>query len=174
MTWKLDNSHTKVGFAVRHMMISKVRGDFKSFEADIDLDPSDLAGSSIKAKIDVSSIDTNDEKRDGHLLSEDFFAADEYPTIEFNSTELRDNGDGAVEIAGDLTIRGVTRPIVLTGEQLGPAQSPWGGLSVGYSLTGEVNREDFGLSWNQALETGGVLVGKKVEIIVEAEAAEAE
>ncbi len=173
MSWKLDNSHTKVGFAVRHMMISKVRGEFKSFNADIDIDPENLEGSKVRATIEVDSIDTNNEDRDGHLRSEDFFHAEEYPTIDFESTAFRSGGDGHVEIDGNLTVRGETHPITLTGEQLGPAKNPFGdSYSVGYSLRGELDREEFGLTWNQALETGGWLVGKKVVIEIEAEAAQ--
>lgn len=171
MNWQLDASHTKVGFAVRHMMVSKVRGEFKEFEADIDIDPNDLAGSKVTAKIHVDSIDTNNDDRDGHLRSADFFNVEEYPYIEFESTEFRSDGDGNVEIDGDLTIRGETHPITLTGEQLGPAKSPFADAkSVGYNLSTTIERENFGLNWNKALETGGFLVGKKVEIEIDAEA----
>jgi polyisoprenoid-binding protein YceI len=171
MSWQLDPSHSRVGFAVRHMMISKVRGEFKNFDAELDLDPDDLEGSSVRATIHTDSVHTNNEKRDGHLRSEDFFAVEDHPTIDFASTAFRHDENGNVEVDGDLTIRGVTRNITLSGEQLGPAKSPWGGLSVGYSLSGELDREDFGLTWNEALETGGVLVGKTVELVIEAEAA---
>jgi polyisoprenoid-binding protein YceI len=169
MTWQLDQSHSKVGFAVRHMMISKVRGDFKNYEVDLDLDPNNLKGSTIKARIHTASIDTDNEDRDKHLRSEDFFNVEEHPTMTFESTGFEEDGEGHVEITGDLTIGEQTHPIVLRGEKLGPAKSPWGQTSVGFSLSAELDREQFGLTWNQALETGGVLVGKKVEITVEAE-----
>ena len=173
MSWKLDHAHTKVGFAVRHMMISKVRGNFTKFDADIDIDPNNLADSKVRATIDASSIDTNNIDRDAHLRSADFFNADEHPTLEFESTKFRSHDDGKVEIDGNLTIRGTTRPITLTGEQLGPAQNPFdGSRSVGYNLRAELDREAFGLQWNQALETGGFLVGKKVTIEIDAEAVE--
>ena len=175
MTWTFDKSHSKVGFAVRHMMISKVRGDFKDYDVEISLDPDNLQDSKVRASIDVASIDTNNADRDAHLRSEDFFDAEEYPTIDFESTSFRRTDDGDVELTGDLTIRGTTREVTLAGEQMGPAKNPFGGgQAVGYSLTGELDREEFGLSWNQALETGGVLVGKKIEIVVETEVAEAE
>jgi polyisoprenoid-binding protein YceI len=169
MTWQFDPSHSKVGFAVRHMMISKVRGKFNNYEVDLDLDPTNLAGSKIRASVETASIDTDNDDRDNHLRSEDFFNAEKYPTMSFESTEMTDDGDGNVEITGDLTIGEQTHPIVLRGEKLGPAKSPWGTMSVGFSLSTELDREQFGLTWNQALETGGVLVGKKVEITVEAE-----
>ncbi|QDG50508.1 YceI family protein [Persicimonas caeni] len=174
MSWNFDAAHSKIGFAVRHMMISKVRGDFKEFDVDLRLDPHNLEDSSVSVTVQVDSIDTNNADRDGHLRSADFFATDEYPTMTFESTGFRDAGDGDVEITGDLTIKGTTHEITLTGEQLGPVKSPFGGKSVGYSLTGELDREAFGLTWNQAMETGGVLVGKKVEIVVEAEVTKAD
>lgn len=169
MSWNFDAAHSKVGFAVRHMMISKVRGEFKDFNVDLRLDPHNLENSKVDVTVQVDSVDTNNADRDGHLRSADFFNTEEHPTMTFESTSFRGTGDGGVEITGDLTIKGNTREVTLTGEQLGPVKSPFGGKSVGYNLTGELDREAFGLTWNQALETGGVLVGKKVEIVVEAE-----
>lgn len=169
MSWSLDTAHSKVGFAVKHMMISKVRGEFTNFEAEIDIDPQNLSNSSVEAQIDVSSVDTSNADRDEHLRGEDFFGAEKYPEITFKSTEFQSGDDGSVELTGDLTIRDVTREVTLTGQQQGPAKSPWGDEVIGYNLTGQINRKDFDLTWNQALETGGVLVGKTVEIEIDAE-----
>lgn len=171
MSWNVDTSHATVGFSVRHMMVSRVSGEFQDFEAEVDLDPDNLEDSHVRAVIDAGSIDTGDEDRDDHLKSDDFFGVEEYPTIEFESTEIDSNGDGEVEVTGDLTIRDETRTVTLTGEQRGPAEDPWGSLVVGYSLEGEVDRESFGLTWNQALETGGMLVGNDVALDIEAEVA---
>jgi polyisoprenoid-binding protein YceI len=170
MTWKLDNAHSKIGFTVRHMMISKVHGEFKDFEVDLNLDPANPENSQITATIDAASINTNQSDRDNHLRSADFFDAEEHPKLKFESTSLRKTGDGEVELAGNLTIRGVTRPITLKGEQLGPVKNPLSQAeTVGYTLSGELNREDYGLTWNQAMETGGVMVSKKINIVIEVE-----
>ena len=169
MSWSVDTSHSSVGFSVRHMMVSRVSGEFQDFEAEVDLDPNNLEDSHVRAVIDTGSIDTGDDERDEHLRSDDFFAAGEYPSIEFESKEISSNGDGEFEVTGDLTIRDETRTVTLTGTQQGPAEDPWGGRVVGYSLEGEIDRGDFGLTWNQALETGGVLVGKEVSLEIDAE-----
>lgn len=170
MTWKLDKAHSKVGFTARHMMISKVHGEFKDFEVDLKIDPTNLESSKIKATIDASSIHTNQIDRDTHLRSKDFFHVEGHPSIVFESTSFRKTGDDEVELSGNLTIRGTTKPVVLKGEQVGPVVNPLNQVkTVGYSLRGEVNREDFGLTWNQAMEAGGVLVSKKIGIEIEAE-----
>lgn len=167
--WILDPAHTTVEFAVRHMMIAKVRGRFPAVSATIE-EAEDVRQSRMEAVIEVASIDTRDEKRDAHLRSADFFDAERHPEMTFRSTRIVPVGDDRFEVQGDLTIRGVTRPVVLAVTEEGRARDPWGGERVGYSATGRINRKDFGLEWNVALETGGFLVGDEVEIRIEAEA----
>lgn len=166
MTWKLDSAHTDVGFAVRHMMISTVRGKFTKVEADVSLDPAKLEQATVTARIDAASIDTREEKRDGHLRSPDFFDVANYPTLTFTSTKVTRHGD-EIEVTGNLKIKDQEHSITLKGEVTGPSKDPWGNQRVGFSLSGELDREHFGLTWNQALETGGVLVAKKVKLEIE-------
>jgi len=166
MSWNLDKAHSEVGFSVKHMMISTVRGKFGSFDAQIQLDPANLSSSKVSATIDAASIDTNEAKRDGHLRSADFFDAEKYPTLSFTSTQVSGSGED-IEVAGTLKIKDQEHPITLKGELTAPAKDPWGNVRVGFSLSGEVERERWGLGWNQALEAGGVLVGKKVKITIE-------
>lgn len=168
MAWNIDKSHSEVGFAVRHMMISTVRGTFTRYDADISIDPANVEASKVTARIEAASIDTKEEKRDGHLRSPDFFDAEKYPTLTFTSTKVSRSG-GDVEVTGNLKIKDQEHPITLKGELVGPSKDPWGNVRVGFSLSGEIDREQFGLTWNQALEAGGVLVAKKVKIVVEAQ-----
>lgn len=168
MSWQLDNSHSQVTFAVKHMMISTVRGKFESFAADADIDLSDLSRSKVRGTAQVASINTGDAQRDGHLKSPDFFDAENSPEIVLESKSVKVSGED-LTVEADLTIRGVTKPVTLKGEYSGPAQDPWGNNRVGVSVVAEINREDFGLNWNQVLEAGGVLVGKKVKIEIDAE-----
>jgi polyisoprenoid-binding protein YceI len=168
MAWNIDKSHSDVSFSVKHMMISTVRGKFTTFDADVDLDPDNLAAAKVSARIDVASIDTGEAKRDGHLRSADFFDAEKYPTLSFTSTKVTGSGD-EVEVTGNLTIKDQVHPITLKGEVTAPAKDPWGNVRVGVSLSGEIERERWGLGWNQALEAGGVLVGKKVKLSIEAQ-----
>lgn len=170
MTWKLDASHSAIEFSVRHMMISKVRGHFSRFEGALELDPSDLTRARVEATIDAASLDTAEDKRDAHLRSADFFDAEEHPKLSFRSTSITKKGERRYELVGELTIRDVTRPISFDVTVEGPAKDPWGNQRLGFSLKGELDREDYGLTWNQALEAGGVLVGKKVEIAAELQA----
>jgi len=167
-TWTIDPSHSEVSFKVRHLGISKTRGRFGSFRGDIVVadQPED---SRVAVEIDAASIDTKDEGRDTHLRSGDFFDADSFPTLTFVTTGVEAQGDRWV-VTGDLTIRGVTRPVVLDTEIVGLVTDPWGNDRVGFQASAEVNREDFGLTWNAALETGGLLVGKTVQIDLEVEA----
>lgn len=161
-TWVLDPAHSEVTFSIRHMMISKVRGKFGIKNATL-IAPENPLEATVQASVDVTSIDTNDEGRDGHLRSADFFDAENFPTIEFVSTGARvENGDFFVD--GDLTIRGITKPVSFAFDFGGFAQDPYGNYKAGASATTVINREDFGLTWNAALETGGVLVGKEVTI----------
>ena len=168
--YALDASHSQVGFAVRHLMVSKTRGRFSDFAGTIQIGENPLE-SSVEVTIQAASIDTRDEQRDGHLRSGDFFDAEAYPTLSYASRSVRPAGkDGQYVVEGDLTIKGVTQPVPLELTFEGGATDPWGGVRVGFSAKAELDREAFGLSWNQALETGGVLVGKKVTIEIEAEA----
>jgi polyisoprenoid-binding protein YceI len=161
-TWVLDASHSEVGFSVRHMMISKVRGHFNIKEATL-VAPENPLEATLQAKVDAASLDTKDEGRDGHLRSADFFDVETYPTIEFASTGVRlEGGDFLVD--GDLTIKDVTRPVTFEVEFGGFGTDPWGNYKAGATAKTVINREDFGLTWNAALETGGVLVGKDVTI----------
>ena len=166
MTWNIDSAHSEVGFAVRHMMISTVRGKFAKVEAEVSLDPAHLEQAKVTARIDAASIDTAEEKRDGHLRSPDFFDVAKYPTLTFTSTKVTRSGDD-VEVTGNLKIKDQEHAVTLRGEVTGPSKDPWGNMRVGFSLSGEIDREQFGLTWNQALEAGGVLVAKKVKISLE-------
>jgi polyisoprenoid-binding protein YceI len=172
MAHQIDPAHTSIGFSVRHMMIAKVRGTFGAYDAKALLDADDLTKSKVEATIDVSSIDTGEADRDAHLCSPDFFDAENHPTIRFTSTAIEAAGAGRYRMTGDLTIKGTTRPVTLDVEATGPAKDPWGNTRFGFSLAGEIDREDFGLTWNQALETGGVLVGKKVKLEAEVQVLE--
>jgi polyisoprenoid-binding protein YceI len=168
-TWIVDPSHSEVSFSVRHLMISKVRGKFGSFSATI-LTAENPADTKITAAAQVASIDTNDEGRDKHLRENDFFDAANHPNLEFASTSVAAAGSD-YKVMGDLTLRGVTKPVEFDLEFGGFATDPYGNYKLAATVTGEINREDFGLVWNTALETGGVLVGEKVTITIELQAA---
>ena len=167
-TFVIDKSHSQVGFSVRHLMVSKVRGRFADFEGELVV-AEDPSQSSVEVTIEAKSIDTNDVNRDNHVRTNDFLNADEYPTITFRSRKV-ELGKSDWKVTGDLTVRGVTRPIVLDVEFQGVVQDPWGNQRLGFSATGEIDRNDFGVSFNAALETGGVVVGPKVKLEIEAEA----
>lgn len=168
MSWKLDPTHSQVQFAVRHMMISTVRGRFTSFTADAEIDLNDLTKSSVSASAEAASVETGEAQRDGHLKSPDFFDAEKFPKLSLKSVAVRRKGD-TVEVDTELTIKDVTRAVTFKGEIQGPGKDPWGNQRVGFSLSADVEREDFGLTWNVALETGGVLVAKKVKLELEAQ-----
>ena len=167
-TYTLDDSHTNIGFSARHLVVAKTRGRFASFRGEVVVgeDPFD---SRIDVDIDVASVDSRDENRDAHLRSADFFDVEHFPTMTYRSQGVRPAEHGKYVVDGELTVRGVTRPVALTIEFHGAVTDPWGGTRAGFSASGELNREDFGLTWNQALEGGGVLVGKTVTIEIEAE-----
>lgn len=167
-TWEIDTAHTSVGFTARHMMITKVRGSFAELSGTIRT-AEDPAQSSVTATIQTASISTNEPTRDGHLKSPDFLDVEKYPTIEFASTAVRGAGD-TYEVDGNLTIRGVTRPVTLNVEATGVGKDPWGGTRAGFEASAEISRSDFGMTFNQTLETGGVLVSDKVQIHLEIEA----
>jgi polyisoprenoid-binding protein YceI len=169
-TWTIDPAHSEVGFVVRHMMVSKVKGRFAKVDGTITV-ADDVLQSSVEATIDAASIDTRDENRDAHLRSADFFNVEQYPTLTFRSTGLRTDGDDFV-LDGDLTIHGTTRPVSLALEFNGTQPNPLadGKPTAGFSAHTEISRKDFGLEWNVALETGGVLVADKIKIVLEIEA----
>ena len=156
--YTVDRAHTTVEFIVRHLMIAKVRGRFTAFDGQIEVAPGSDLPISITATIDAGSIDTREEQRDAHLRSADFFEVEKFPHLIFESTRIHGTPDDFT-IDGKLTIRGVTRDVKLTGSFEGRAADPWGGFRVGYAAHGTINRKDFGLAWNAALETGGVVVG---------------
>jgi polyisoprenoid-binding protein YceI len=168
-TWVIDQSHSTVGFTIRHMMVSKVRGRFGAFEGSITVSDDPLA-SSVQATIDANSIDTRDVKRDEHLRSADFFDVEQFPTLTFQSRSLKEDGEGGYVLSGDLTIRGVTRPVDLDLLVVGVSRDPWGGTRAGFEASTEISRKDFGLEWNLALDTGGVVLGDKVRIDLDVEA----
>jgi polyisoprenoid-binding protein YceI len=168
--WNIDPSHTTAHFGVRHLMISTVRGHFEKVSGTVTLDEADPTKSQIDVSIDAASIATRDEKRDGHLRSADFFDVANHPTITFRSTKIVSGGKDEYKVTGDLTIRGTTKSVTLdVSGPTPPQKTPWGNVARGVSATGKLNRKDFGLTWNAALETGGVVVGEEVKIEIEAE-----
>lgn len=170
--WKFDPTHTAADFSARHMMITTVRGGFKNVTGSLNYDPANPAASSVEAIIETASLtSTGLEQRDNHLKSPDFLDVANYPTITFKSTKVEPTGDGTqAKITGDLTIRDVTRQVVLNAELLGQEKSPFGDTRVGFTASTKINREDFGLTWNMALESGGWLVGKDINITLDVEA----
>jgi polyisoprenoid-binding protein YceI len=168
-TYGLDTAHTTIEFVGRHLMITKVRGRFTDFSGEITIgeEPKD---SSVEVVIDAGSVESSEPRRDEHLRSADFFDVEQYPTISFRSTGVEQDRSGLWKVTGDLTVKDVTRPVVLEVEFDGAQTSPWGDLRVGFSASTELNREDWGLTWNQTLETGGVVVGKKARIELNVEA----
>jgi polyisoprenoid-binding protein YceI len=169
-TWQIDPVHTHIEFAVKHMMISTVKGRFTDLSGTITLDEGSPAGSSVSATIPAATIDTRQDQRDAHLRSADFLDADRFPEITFQSTRVEPQGEGRARVTGALTIRGVMREIVLDVTEEGRARDAQGTEHIGFSATTRIDRRDFGLTWNQAVETGGVLVGNEVRISIEVEA----
>lgn len=168
-TYEIDVSHTSVGFVARHLMVSKTRGQFPVVSGKITIGD-DPADSSVEVQIDAAGVDTGDEKRDGHLRSPDFFDVEQHPTIAYRSRRVTPTSSGHYDVEGDLTVRGVTQPVHLQVTFEGAVTDPWGNVRSGFAASTEIDREDFGLTWNQVLEGGGVLVGKKITIEIEAEA----
>ncbi len=168
-TWTVDASHSRVGFTARHLMIAKTRGHFSTFSGTITV-PEDRLASTVEASVDATSVSTDDPSRDGHLKSGDFFDAENHPTWTLRSTGIKADGSDYLMMA-DLTIRGVTRPIEFGLEFEGVTKDPWGNTKAGFTATTEISRKDFGMEFNVALETGGVLVGDKVKVELEVEAA---
>ncbi|KAA0545283.1 YceI family protein [Bacillus sp. BGMRC 2118] len=171
--WALDASHSSVDFSVRHMMIAQVKGSFNEFSATISADPQDLTTASIQFNVELASVDTRSEDRDNHLRSADFFEVEKYPTMTFSSTNVEKVDADEYKVKGDLSLHGVTRQETFTVTYEGTGKDPWGNEKVGFSAEGKLNRSDYGLTWNAALETGGVLVGDQIKVSLQIQAAKA-
>ncbi|MEO5930074.1 MAG: YceI family protein [Candidatus Kapaibacterium sp.] len=169
MAWNIDPSHSQVQFTVRHMMISNARGRFEEFTGTVEFDPEHLENLKVDVTIDAASINTRDPQRDGHLKSPDFLNVEQFPNMTFKSTSVEKVSNTELHINGDLTIRDTTHPVVLQTEFNGVVASPWGTTSAGFSAHTKINRKEWGLVWNQTLETGGLLVGEDVKIELELE-----
>jgi polyisoprenoid-binding protein YceI len=172
-SWEFDKVHSSISFHVRHLMVSKVHGRFHDWTGVLELDDADLSRSRVEVTIDAASIDTRETKRDDHLRSADFLDVEKFPKLEFRATKIERLGADAATVHGDLTIHGVTRPVTLDVELSGVVKDPWGGTRTGFTAKTTISRKDFGLTWNVALETGGLLVGDKIEIGIEIEAVKA-
>jgi polyisoprenoid-binding protein YceI len=172
--WAIDTDHSSVDFSIRHMMIANVKGTFHKFNANVEADVTDLTDANIDFTVELSSIDTRNKDRDAHLVSADFFDIEKYPIMTFHSTNIKKNGEGEYNVTGDLTIHGTTKPETFSVTFEGQGKDPWGNEKVGFSAQGTINRADYGLTWNSALETGGVLVGDKVKVNLQIEASRAE
>ena len=167
-TWNLDPAHSVAEFKVKHMMISNVKGGFSGLSGTLRLDETDYTHSVVEASISVATLKTGDDQRDGHLKSADFFEAEKFPTITFKSSNIDSNGGASYAVTGELTLHGVTKPVTFAVEDVSePSKDPWGNQRIGLSASTKINRKDFGLTWNSALETGGVLVGEDVTISLE-------
>ena len=169
MAWQIDTAHSHIQFSVRHMMISKVRGEFTKFSGAVNLDEANPAASTVDLKIEAASIHTRDEQRDGHLRSADFFDAENHPYLTFKSTSVKVADSNHAKLNGDLTIRGISHPVTLDVEYQGQSKNPWGITIAGFEATTKINRKDWGLAWNAVLETGGIAVGDEVSIDIELE-----
>lgn len=169
--WELDHAHSSIDFTVRHLLVSKVRGRFTKWTGRLELDEQDLTRSRVEVEIDVASVDTHEPQRDAHLRSGDFFEADKHPRIVFKSKGVQDKGNDHLAVTGDLTIRGSTHEVVLDVERGGViAKDPWGKRRAGFTATARINRKDFGVSYNQILDQGGLALGEEVAIAIEIEA----
>jgi polyisoprenoid-binding protein YceI len=173
-SWNIDPAHTTAEFKVKHMMITNVKGQFSAVTGVVEIDPDEVANSRVEVSIDASSIRTRDAQRDAHLKSPDFFDVEKFPTLSFVSTRVTRKDDGELAVEGNLTIHGVTRKVVFEVEGPSqPAKDPWGNVRIGWSASTKINRKDFGLNWNAALEAGGLLVGDQVTITLDAQAVKA-
>jgi len=173
-TWNIDPVHTTAEFKVRHMMITNVKGQFSGVTGVLTLDEQDVAKSHVETSIDAASINTREADRDTHLKSADFLDVEKFPTLTFASTRITRTGEDEVEVEGNLTIHGVTRKVLFAVEgPTPPGKDPWGNTRIGWTATTKINRKDFGLNWNAALETGGILVGDEVTLTLDVEAVKA-
>jgi len=162
--WSMDNSHSEIGFRVKHLMVSNVRGTFKDYTATVTSGDEDFEGARVTATINPASVNTHDANRDAHLSGADFFDVENFKEIKFVSTQVKKKGGNGYSIQGDLTIKGITKPVTLDAEFEGIVKDPWGNSKAVFSVTGKISRKDWGLNWNAALETGGVLVSDDVWI----------
>jgi polyisoprenoid-binding protein YceI len=169
MSWKIDNAHSEINFSARHMMISNVRGRFENFTGTVNFDEQNPTNTTVDVQIETASVNTRDEKRDGHLKSPDFFNAEAYPYMTFKSKRVEVIDPTHARLTGDLTIRDITREVTLDVEYSGLAKSPWGTTSAGFFAVTKINRKDWDLTWNVALETGGMLVGDEISIHIDLE-----
>ena len=169
MAWNIDKVHSQVGFSVKHLMISNVHGEFKDYEAKLDINDSDLTHSYIDATVKTASVDTRDAQRDAHLRSADFFDSEKYPDMTFVSTLIEKKSHDRYHVTGNLTIRDVTKPVTFDVTEEGRGKDPWGGQRMGFSGQMSINRKDFGLVWNVALESGGWLVHEQVKVTINLE-----
>jgi polyisoprenoid-binding protein YceI len=168
ITWKIDPAHSRAEFKVKHMMISNVKGSFNGLTGTLIEDTTDPTRSRVEASIEIGTISTGDEQRDTHLKSADFFHHEEHPVMTFKSTKIEKKSDESFAVTGDLTLHGVTKPVSFAVEgPSAPNKDPWGNTRVGLSATTKINRKDFGLTWNAALESGGILVGEDVQIVLD-------
>ncbi len=165
--WSIDPAHSEIHFKVKHMMITTVTGKFEKFTGGAETDGDDFEGASIHFSAETGSVNTNAPDRDTHLRSGDFFESEKYPNLSFQSTSMRKKSDDEYELTGNLTIKDVTKPITLKAEFGGVGKDPWGNTKAGFSLSGKIHRPDFGLTWNAALETGGLLVSEDVKLLAE-------
>ncbi|MCB0729452.1 MAG: YceI family protein [Ignavibacteriae bacterium] len=170
-SWGLDKSHSKIGFSVVHLVISEVEGQFNEYDVKVTSNGDDFDGASVEFSADVNSIDTDNEKRDNHLKSDDFFNAEQFPKMTFVSTSFSKEDDKNYKLVGDLTIRDVTKEVELDVVYNGMVKDPWGNTKAGFKATGAINRFDYNLKWNAALETGGLVVGEDVNLIINLELA---
>jgi polyisoprenoid-binding protein YceI len=170
MAWQIDSVHTHIGFSVRHMMVTTVRGQFRSYRGTMNLDPRDFTRSTFEGEIDVASIDTGNPDRDNHLRTNDFFDAPNHPKIKFRSTRIEAKGENEYTVHGTITIRGVEKPLALQVEYLGTSKNPYGKTVAGLAARGTLNRKDFGVNFNAVLETGGVAIADKVNLELDVEA----
>lgn len=166
----VDSTHSSIGFQAKHMMISKVKGHFDNFNSELDINPDDLSGGSIQFEVEIASINSNNQDRDNHLRSADFFDAENHPKMKFVATDIKKVDDDEYKITGDLSIHGVTKPVTFDAEYNGKGTNPWGVEVVAFEADGKISRKEFGLNWNSTLETGGVLVGDDIKIHIEIEA----
>ena len=171
--WVVDPTHSSVDFSIRHMMFTNVKGAFHTYDATIEADPTDLSSADISFSVDLASVDTKNADRDNHLRSADFFDVESKPKMSFTATKIEKNDEEEYSVTGDLTLNGVTKEETFTVTFEGQGKDPWGNEKAGFSAEGTLNRSDYGLTWNAALETGGVLVGDKVKVSLQIQAAKA-
>ena len=162
--WLLDATHSELGFKIKHLMITNVSGTFKTFKGEVETDGTDFSLAQISLSAEVASIDTNNEQRDAHLRTSDFFEAEKYPELTFRSTKVEKIDSSNYALFGDLTLKGVTKPVKLNAEYNGLTKDPWGGERIGFFVTGKINRSDWGVTFNAALETGGAMLGEEIRI----------